>query len=156
MPKRKTLRRRTPSFQRVRRMEGTGETGVFVGLDVSRKSVVATALDPLGRRLSQGKLGATPEAVLDFLQKLPGPKHVALEAGSYRAPLFEAAASVSASVVLSNPLRTRLIADASLKTDRVDSEALATLLRLNVTLHESARRGRLSSVCSRVHSTKSG
>ena len=34
-------------------------------------------------------------------------------------------------MILSNPFKTRLIAEASLKTDKLDSEALATLLRLN-------------------------
>jgi transposase len=35
-------------------------------------------------------------------------------------------------VVLANPLKTRLIAEAQIKTDKVDSEALATLLRGNL------------------------
>jgi transposase len=99
-------------------------------LDVHRKSIVATALDSEGQRLSQAKLGVTPAELFEFLRGLPGHKQVALEAGSSWGPVFDAAESMGASVVLSNPLRTRLIADASLKTDKVDSEALATLLRV--------------------------
>lgn len=112
-------------------MESEAVAEVFVGVDVARKSVVATALDAAGVRLSQRRFGPSPEELTEFLRGIPGRKHVALEAGSYWAPLFEAATTVSASVVLSNPLRTRLIAEASLKTDEVDSEALATLLRVN-------------------------
>jgi transposase len=111
-------------------VESASSSEVFVGLDVHRKSVVATALDSEGRRLSQVKLGIAPVELVEFLRGLPGHKQVALEAGSSWAPIFDAAESVGASVVLSNPLRTRLIADASLKTDKVDSEALATLLRV--------------------------
>ena len=44
---------------------------------------------------------------------------------------YDAAASAAASVVLSNPLKKPLIAETSLKNDRVDSEALAQLLRLD-------------------------
>jgi transposase len=42
----------------------------------------------------------------------------------------DAAVAAGTDVVLSHPYKTRLIADASLKSDKVDSEALATLLRL--------------------------
>ena len=42
----------------------------------------------------------------------------------------DAAVAAGADVTLSHPYKTRLIADASLKSDKVDSEALATLLRL--------------------------
>jgi len=111
-------------------VESASSAEVYVGLDVHRKSIVATALDPQGQRLSQAKLGVTPAELIEFLRGLPGHKQVALEAGSSWAPVFDAAESMGASVVLSNPLRTRLIADASLKTDKVDSEALATLLRV--------------------------
>ncbi|HZY69598.1 MAG TPA: IS110 family transposase [Thermoplasmata archaeon] len=111
-------------------MESASSAEVFVGLDVHRKSIVATALDDHGLRLSQVKLGVAPAELIEYLRGLPGHKQVALEAGSSWAPVYDAAESIGASVVLSNPLRTRLIADASLKTDKVDSEALATLLRV--------------------------
>jgi hypothetical protein len=42
----------------------------------------------------------------------------------------DAGVAAGTDVVLSHPYKTRLIADASLKSDKVDSEALATLLRL--------------------------
>ncbi|MFZ1024288.1 MAG: IS110 family transposase [Thermoplasmata archaeon] len=104
----------------------------FVGLDVHRKSVVATAVDPLGRPVSEGKFGPTDRELVDYLKSLPGPIRVAIEACSVWQHFYDAAESTGASVVLSNPLRTRLIAEANLKTDRVDSEALATLLRGNL------------------------
>lgn len=112
-------------------METASCEKTYVGLDVHRKSIVATAVDRDGQRLNQVKLGPSPTELVDYLRKLPGQKHVALEAGSTWGTVFDAAASAGASVVLSNPLRTRLIAEASLKTDRVDSEALATLLRVD-------------------------
>ncbi len=104
----------------------------FVGLDVHRKSVVATAVDPLGHPVSQAKFGPTDRELVEYLRGLPGTKYVALEACSVWEHFYDAAESTGASVVLSNPLKTRLIAEANLKTDRVDSEALATLLRGNL------------------------
>lgn len=104
----------------------------FVGLDVHRKSVVATAVDGQGHPVSQVTLGSSDRELVEFLGTLPSPLRVALEACSVWQHFYDAAESTGASVVLSNPLKTRLIAEANLKTDRVDSEALATLLRGNL------------------------
>jgi transposase len=110
-------------------MEATADT--YVGLDVHRKIVVATALDSVGHELAQEKFGPEPSEMIDFLSRLPGRKHVALEACSMWQPYYDTAASTGAAVTLSNPYKTRLIAEASLKSDKVDSEALARLLRVD-------------------------
>ena len=106
-------------------------TDTYVGLDVHRKIVVATAPDAAGRELAQETFGPEPSELIDFLSQLPGRKHVALEACSMWAPYYDTAASTGAEVTLSNPYKTRLIAEASLKSDKVDSEALARLLRVD-------------------------
>jgi transposase len=107
------------------------ESDTFVGLDTHRKVVVATAVDSHGLELRQESFGATDEELKDFLRGLPGRTHVALEASTVWEHFFDAAASVGSEVTLSHPRKTRLIAEASLKSDHVDSEALATLLRLD-------------------------
>lgn len=112
-------------------MENTS-TATYVGLDVHRKSVVATAVDGLGHPIHQAKFGPSDRELVEYLRSLPGPTEVALEACSVWQHFYDAAESTGARVILSNPLKTRLIAEANLKTDRVDSEALATLLRGNL------------------------
>lgn len=102
----------------------------FVGLDIHRKSIVATALNAEGEHLSEAKLGPSPSQLLEYIRSLPGAKQVVMEPCTIWEPLYDALEEEGAAVVLSNPLRTRLIADATIKTDKVDSEALATLLRL--------------------------
>ncbi len=111
-------------------MESVSEQ-TFVGLDVHRKSVTVTAFNAAGSRVSQERFGATDAELIDYLDRLPGRKHVVLEACTLWEHFYDAAQATGASVVLSNPYKTRLIAEASLKTDKLDSEALATLLRLN-------------------------
>ena len=103
----------------------------YIGLDVHRKSVVASVLDEGGQLLHQSTFGPTDQELIDFLGRLPGHRKVALEACSMWQHFYDAAASTGAEVVLSDPSRTRLIAKTSRKTDKVDSEALATLLRLD-------------------------
>ncbi|MGI0130680.1 MAG: IS110 family transposase [Thermoplasmata archaeon] len=107
------------------------ESTTYVGLDVHKSVVMATAVDPMGNRIDQRKLGPTDDELTQYLRGLPGEKRVALEATTVWEHFYDAALQAGAFPVLSNPLKTRLIAETSLKSDKVDSEALATLLRLN-------------------------
>jgi transposase len=111
-------------------MENVSEE-TYVGVDVHRKTVTATALDRYGRPLGQERFGSSDLELIAFLDRLPGTKHVALEACSVWEHFYDAAESTGATVTLSNPFKTRLIAEATIKTDKVDSEALARLLRLD-------------------------
>jgi transposase len=107
------------------------EQDVFVGLDVHKKTIVATALDKEGRKLDQTEMSAYDDEVVDHLRALPGRKHVVLEACSVWEHVYDAAGPLAAIVKLAHPKKTRLIAEATLKTDRVDSLALANLMRMN-------------------------
>ncbi len=94
------------------------EAETFVGLDVSRNGVVATAVDPLGGLIDQSSLGPTDAELIGYLRRLPGVKRVALEACTMWEHFHDAAVAAGADVVLSHPYKTRLIADASLKSDK--------------------------------------
>jgi transposase len=102
----------------------------FVGLDIHKDVVVATAVGLFGEPIDQSTLGPTDAELIEYLRRLPGTKRVALEACTMWEHFHDAAVAAGAEVVLSHPYKTRMIADASLKSDKVDSEALATLLRL--------------------------
>jgi transposase len=107
------------------------QTTTFVGLDASKNSIMATAVDSLGHRLDQRKLTTRDGELVQFLQELPGQKRVVLEACNVWEHIYDAASSTGAKVLLAHPLKTRLITEATLKTDKVDSEALAKLARLD-------------------------
>ena len=104
---------------------------VYVGLDIHKNTIVATAVDPRGQRIDQSKLSASDRELQEYLRALPGDKRVVMEACTFWEHTYDAAASVASSVLLSHPYKTRIIAEARVKTDKVDSEALATLLRLD-------------------------
>ena len=107
------------------------ENGTYVGLDLSKTSTMATAVDPLGHRIRQKKLGVTDEELVRFLEEIPGPKLVVMESCNVWEHSYDAALSTGAEVLLANPFKVRLVSKATLKTDRVDSEKLALLARLN-------------------------
>ena len=80
------------------------QDATFVGLDIHRKSVVATVLDAEGNQLDQATLGPSQDELRQFLESLPGEdKRVAMEACSMWEFYFDVAESVGATTVLSNP-----------------------------------------------------
>ncbi len=99
--------------------------------DVSRTSIAATAVDPLGHRLRQEKLGTSDEEIQQFLTDLPRPIRVVLEACNVWEHVHDAATSTGAEVLLANPFQTKLVSNTTLKTDRGDSEKLSELARLD-------------------------
>ncbi len=103
---------------------------VFVGLDVHKSTTVATVLDRDGNRVDQTKLSSADTALTEYLNRFPVPKHVVLEACHVWPHVYDAAKSTGAEVTLAHPYKVRVISEASLKSDRVDSEALARLLLL--------------------------
>jgi len=54
-----------------------------------------------------------------------------LEASTYAAPLYRALVKEGYRVEVSHPKKTRYIAEARIKSDRVDSKAIAELVRLD-------------------------
>ncbi|MGA8604793.1 MAG: IS110 family transposase [Thermoplasmata archaeon] len=106
------------------------ESELFVGLDVHKKTVVATVVDREGNRVDQSSFGSRDSELISYLDGLPGRKHVVLEACNVWEHYYDAASSTDAEVTLAHPYRMRLISEASLKSDKVDSETLAELLRL--------------------------
>jgi len=70
------------------------------------------------------------EHVPNFL-KLFNIEKVGLEASTYVAPLYRALVKEGYQVLVSHPKKTRYIAEAKIKSDRVDSRAIAELVRLD-------------------------
>jgi transposase len=93
------------------------EAATFVGLDIAKNSVVATAVDPLGQRIDPSTLGPSDAELIACLRRRPGIKRVALEACTMWEHFHGAAVAAGSGVVLSHPYKTRPIADASLKSD---------------------------------------
>ena len=106
------------------------ESALFVGLDAHKSSIVATVIDADGRRRDQAKLSSSDAELKAYLGRLSGSVEVVVEACNIWPHVYDAATAAGATVTLANPYKVRIISEASLKSDRVDSEALARLLRL--------------------------
>jgi transposase len=98
------------------------------GLDVHKDSTYATILDLNGKIVNQTKMNN--ERVLSYLAHFNVSK-AGMESSNQIAPLYRQLASKGYSVVVSHPKKTRYIAEAKIKSDRVDSKAIAELVRLD-------------------------
>jgi transposase len=104
----------------------------YVGIDIHKRYSVLVAVDERGRELKRGRVtGNTAFGFAQFFGGLEGPSKVVLEACWNWGRIYDLLQEIDAveQVVLAHPCKTRLIADAQIKTDSLDACALATLLR---------------------------
>ena len=99
----------------------------YIGMDVHREfAQLAVVEDGLVR--DAGRIGVTPEALRAWAEGLRGDDQVALEATGNSDAIANLLMPLVGRVVVSNPSKTRAIAEAKVKTDKVDARILAQLL----------------------------
>lgn len=104
----------------------------YVGIDIHKRYCVYSAMNGRGRKLAQGRInGNTASGFAQMFNELEGRSKVVIEACWNWGRIHDMLEEIELvdEVVLAHPLKTRLIADAQIKTDKLDAEALATLLR---------------------------
>lgn len=104
---------------------------MYVGLDVHKRACYGTITDQEGTIYKQGKFASSPEGVTTFIEDIDEAS-IAMEAGYCWQPLYDALKEKGYDVRLAHPQRVKAIAEAKVKTDKVDSEILAHLLRANL------------------------
>lgn len=98
----------------------------IVGLDVSR-SVAEVAYLEDGVLRAGGRAGLRRDELERFAAKLHKSDHVVLEATGNTAAIVNVLRPHVARVAIANPLQVRLIAEARVKTDKIDAAVLAQL-----------------------------
>ncbi len=98
-----------------------------IGLDFHREFAQVVIWED-GRVRHVGQIETTPEALRLFADSLASTDEVAIEATCNTHAIAKLIEPQVARVVVSNPQKTRAIAEAKVKTDKVDAEVLAQLL----------------------------
>ena len=101
-----------------------------IGLDVHRE-FAQVAIWEDGVIWQAGRIQTTPEALRAFAASLCVSDEVALEATGNTYAIARLLERQVGRVVVSNPQKTRAIAEAKVKTDKVDAAVLAGLLAAN-------------------------
>lgn len=108
----------------------------YVGIDVHKKMCQAAVLDEDGELLDQIRFLNKKEDIKEFALKLltfrDDVKAVVESTGNLWIQIHDILEKFGIDVSLSNPGKTRLIAEAKNKTDKVDAKILARLLRADM------------------------
>jgi transposase len=143
----------------------------YVGLDVHKHVIEACFLDETGAVLKRHRFDLTALSLEQFAgEHLLPTDHLALEATTNTWAVVRALQPHVAEVVVGNPLKIKHIAEAHVKTDKIDAEVLAQLLRCNyfprvwqpdaatlalreLTARRTALVGQRTAVRNRIHAT---
>jgi len=104
----------------------------YVGFDAHKKYTFFTQMDARGQIQRQGKLTNDRDTLAAFFAEIDEPASVVIEATMNWYHLYDLLESLEIPVTLAHPLRTRAIAEAKVKTDKIDSTILAHLLRADL------------------------
>jgi transposase len=104
--------------------------GRYVGIDIHKELAVVCIVDEGGKVVGRQRCGCTRVELEHLGRRVLQPTDtVALEATTNTWEVVAILKPFVAEVVVSNPFKTKAIAEAKIKTDKVDAEVLAQLLR---------------------------
>ena len=102
----------------------------YVGIDIGKWKCRAAMMDPEGTIIQEFTFNNDAEGIHDLASRLTPEDSVVMEStGSVWSTLYNHLDERRIPVKLANPLKTRAIASARIKTDKVDARILAHLLR---------------------------
>jgi transposase len=104
----------------------------YVGIDLHKHLIVGHVVDAAGKTVDTFRYESVDAATLEHIgrKRLKPEDQVVLEATTHCWAVVRALEPFAARVVVSNPMATKAIAKAKVKTDKVDAAVLAHLLRL--------------------------
>lgn len=101
-------------------------------MDIHKQFTVAVAKDKEGNELGNEKFENDKESFKKFLSPYkPEETSIVMESTSVWEPVYDMIEDMKFPIKLANPVKTRAIAEARIKTDKVDADTLCDLLRLN-------------------------
>jgi transposase len=104
---------------------------MYLGVDYAKKFSVATLINESGEVVKRSKLANQRVSFEAFLKGHTSIKAVVEAGRNWRVPV-ELLNGLVDELKLAHPLKVRAIAEAKIKTDSIDSETLAQLLRANL------------------------
>ena len=109
------------------------EMAVYVGIDVHKHYCQAALMNNNGSVVQELRFDNTSQGasnLIDLARSVdPQIKAVLEPSANFWVRIYDKLENEGVEVKLSNPLRTKAIAEARIKTDRIDAKTLAYLLR---------------------------
>jgi len=105
---------------------------LFAGVDAHKRYSRVVVKDETGSILAQASLKKDVLSFAEFFGQLSEPTKAVLEAGRTWGVIYDLLEAIGVEPVLANPLKTRAIAEAKIKTDSIDARILADPLRADL------------------------
>ncbi len=106
--------------------------GQYMGIDLHKTKSFVTRLDARGRILEQVEVPHANGTLQRYLERVPHDTRIAVEATGNWMWLYELIEERHPDLVLAHPLKTKAIASARIKTDKIDATTLAHLVRADL------------------------
>jgi transposase len=115
-------------------MQEVHEMRTYIGIDFHRGYSYMTAMDESGKIFKQGRVANQLEPIREFINQAGanGNGAAVLEAGRNWTVMYDWLEGLVGEVHLAHPLKVKAIAEARIKTDKIDSKVLAHLLRCDL------------------------
>jgi transposase len=102
----------------------------YLGIDLAKRETQLSVLDSSGTEVQQKRFATSREEFLRLASELTAADTVALEVTTNSNSIARLIRDHSeARVIVSNPIKTKVIAQARIKTDKIDARVLAELAR---------------------------
>ena len=106
---------------------------MYVGVDVGKRKCRAAIMNPEGKIVKELDFSNNSQGINSLTSMLSMDDRVVMEStGPYWLDLYNHLDDLHIPVVLANPLKTKAIASARIKSDKVDARILAHLLRTDL------------------------
>ncbi|MCX6748306.1 MAG: IS110 family transposase, partial [Candidatus Pacearchaeota archaeon] len=105
----------------------------FIGMDIHKQTTTAVAKDEQGKILNESRFDNSKSNFKSFLLEFkPKETQIVIESTCVWEYIYDMLEAEGYSIKLANPMKTKAIAYARIKTDSVDASTLADLLRANL------------------------
>jgi len=106
----------------------------YMGIDYHKQHFVATTMNEKGKVLSTEKVSTDRDSIRHYFKKAnaKGDVKAVMEACYGWEYFYDEVEDLVEELIMAHPLKTRLIAEARIKTDTIDSQTLAHLLRADL------------------------
>lgn len=104
----------------------------YIGVDNHKKFSYLAVMDEKGKIVKEGRVGNSRESLVKFLGKEEEDRYAVLEAGRNWTVMHDWLEEEIEGVKLAHPKKVKAIAEAKIKTDKIDAKILAHLLRADL------------------------
>ena len=106
---------------------------LYAGMDVHKKFCQIIVCTKEGEIVKKGRIRTNEKEIKKFFAELKNVK-VAIEASINYSYIVDALTKEGYEILMAHPLKTRAIAEAKIKSDKIDARILANLARGNLLL----------------------